>query len=142
MTSHASKQLTWSRGRAVAIVVAALVVLAPVALAGVGDYTCSDPSKVYYGNSRLFQRPAGIDCDKVYDRISEYKEIVRRGLTAKDPQYHLLMKKATARFSEAVKEMARDKSHDLVAHTGSVKKAKTSAKDVPDRTQDVIQKLD
>ena len=142
MTSHASKKPTRTRGRAVCVVVAALLVLAPVALAGVGDYTCSDPSKVYYGNSRLFQRPAGIDCDRVYDRISEYKEIVRRGLTAKDPQYHLLMKKATVRFSEAVKKMAKGNNHDLVAHTGSIRKAKKSARDVPDRTQDVIQKLD
>lgn len=124
------------------VAVLGLLLAASVAAAGVGDYTCSDPSKVYYGNSRLFQRPAAVDCDKVYDRISEYKEIVRRGLTAKDPQYHLLMKKATKRFSEAVKKMAKAKSHDLVAQIGAVKKARKSAQDVPDRTQDVIGKLD
>jgi len=121
---------------------ALLLVLAPLAVAGVGDYHCSDPSKVYYGNSRLFQRPAVIDCDKVYAHISEYKEIVRRGLTAKSPRYHLLMKKATERFSAAVKKMAKAKSHDLVALAGTVTKAKEKAKDIPDRTQDVIRLLD
>ena len=122
--------------------VVALLLAAPVALAGVGDYTCADPSKVYYGNARLFQRPAEVDPDRVYDRISEYQEILRRGLTPKDPQYHLLMKKATERFTEAVKKTARAKNHDLVAQIGAVKKAKKKAKDVPDRTQDVIKKLD
>lgn len=120
----------------------ALLLAAPIAVAAVGHYTCTDPSKVYYGNSRLFQRPASVDCGLVYDQISEYKEIVRRGLTTKDPQYHLLMKKATERFAAAVKKMARAQNHDLVAEPGAVKKTKKTAKDVPDRTQDVIQKLD
>jgi len=134
--------MTRLRPSPVLLGLAALLVLAPLALAGVGDYACSDPSKVYYGNARLFQKPACVDCDQVYDRIGEYQEIVRRGLTAKDPQYHLLMKKATERFSEAVKEMAKADGHDLVAQVGAVTKAKKDAKEVPDRTQDVISKLD
>ena len=97
----------------------ALLLAAPIALAAVGQYTCTDPSKIFYGNSRLFQRPAAVDSSLVYDRISEYQEIVRRGLTAKHPQYHLLVEK-----------------------TGAIRKTKKTAKDVPDRTQDVIQKLD
>ena len=124
---------------AVALLLGGLV---SVADAGVGDYDCSDPSKVYYGNHRLFQRPAHVDCDKVYGRISEYQEIVRRRLTDKDPQYHILMKKASKRFAAAVKKMARDKRHDLVAQSGSVRKSKDKAKDIPDRTDDVIQALD
>ena len=79
---------------AVALLLGGLV---SVADAGVGDYDCSDPSKVYYGNHRLFQRPAHVDCDRVYGRISEYQEIVRRRLTDKDAQYHILMKKASKR---------------------------------------------
>ena len=124
------------------VLVAVLALGAAVADAGVGDYTCDDPSKVYYGNQRLFQRPACVDCDRVYANIPEYQEILRRRLTDKDAQYHLLMKKATKRFSAAVKKMARDKNHDLVAQTGTVRKAKKKAKDVPDRSQDVIDALD
>jgi len=132
------------RARSLSLLLAWLVVFAavPPAFAGVGDYRCSDASKVYFGNSRLFQRPAVIDCDKVYAHIPEYKEIVRRGLTAKSPRYHLLMKKATERFSAAVQKMARAKNHDLVALIGAVQKAKKTAKDIPDRTQDVIRKID
>lgn len=116
--------------------------LATTADAGVGHYTCSQPNKVFYGNHRLFQRPAHVCSDTVYGRISEYQEIVRRRLTDKDAQYHILMKKASKRFSAAVKKMARDKNHDLVAQCGTVSKAKTKAKDVPLRTDDVIQALD
>jgi len=121
---------------------------APVAWAGagselrVGDYSISDPSKVYVGNHRLFQRPATVSCDRVYDRIPEYQEIVRKGLTEKDPNYHILMKKASKRFSDAVKKMARAKRHDLVACAGAIKKDRKEAPDIPDRTSEVIKALD
>jgi hypothetical protein len=124
-----------------AVTLALLLLLAPIAAAGLGEYTCADPSKVYYGNHRLFQRPCHISCNKVYDQIPEYKEIVRKGLGEKDPQYHLLMKKATARFSAAVKKMARANNHDLVACVSAIKKNKKTAKDIPDRTTECIAAL-
>jgi len=129
----------------VSVLVLALVVAmvcAPLCWARVGDYSCSDPSKVYYGNHRLFQRPATVSCDRVYDRIPEYQEIVRKGLTEKDTRYHILMKKASKRFSEAVKKMARARNHDLVACVGAVKKDREKAPDIPDRTAEVIKALD
>ncbi len=105
---------------------------------GLGDYKVTEPKKVYYGNARLFKKPATIDCDRVYRRIPEYKKILEKGLTDRDPEYHLLMKKASARFSEAVKRMARDLDHDLVAESGAIEKARESAKNLVDRTDDVI----
>ena len=124
------------------LALALLLLAAPLASAALGDYTCSDPSKVYFGNHRLFRRPCHISCDQVYDKIPEYQEIVRKGLTAKDARYHLLMKKASARFSAAVKKMARANNYDLVAFAGSVKKNKKTAKDVPDRTASCIEALE
>ena len=105
---------------------------------GLGDYKVKDPKKVYYGNARLFKKPATIEADRVYRRIPEYKKILEKGLTDRDPEYHLLMKKASARFSEAVKRMARDLDHDLVVESGSIEKARESAKNLVDRTDDVI----
>ena len=132
-----------SRTARLLLVIGAFVLgTAATVAAGVGDYTCTDPSKVYYGNHRLFQRPATVSCDKVYDAIPEYQEIVKKGLTDKDPRYHILMKKASKRFSAAVKKMAKSKNHDLVACTGAVKKAKEKAKDIPDRTKECIKALD
>ncbi len=120
---------------------AVLALLTGTASAGVGDYRCTDPTKVYYGNARLFQRPAMISSDEVYRHIPEYKEIVKKGLDDKDARYHFLMKKASARFTEAVKQTARDLDHDLIAEDGAVSKAKKEAKDVPERTDEVIQNL-
>ena len=131
-----------ARRIAAAFVLLATVLATSAAMAGAGDYSCDDPSKVYYGNERLFRKPAEVDCDRVYGRISEYQEIIRRRLTDKDPEYHMLMKKASKRFTAAVKKMAVSKGHDLVAQQGTVVKADDKAKDVPDRTDEVIQALD
>jgi hypothetical protein len=114
---------------------------APLVSAGVGDHKCTDCNKVYYGNPRLFKAPCEISADRVYKHIKEYKEILEKGLTDKDVQYHFLMKKASERFNDAVKQMAKDEGFDLVAETGTVKKAKDDAKDAPDRTDDVIKNL-
>jgi hypothetical protein len=116
---------------------------AAVAVAGVGDYRCGDESKVYHGNPRLFQKPCHLSADRVYAEIPEYQEIVRKGLTDKDPRYHFLMKKASERFGEAVKAMARDAAynHDLVAEDGTIRKEKQDAADIPDRTDATIAKL-
>jgi hypothetical protein len=125
-----------------ALVASLILGSASLAAARVGDYTCSDPSKVYYGNHRLFQRPATVSCNQVYDRIPEYQEIVRKGYTEKNPQYHILMSKASKRFSEAVKKMAVKFRHDLIACAGAVAKEREEAEDIPDRTQDCIDALD
>lgn len=129
-------------GLVLGLALGVILVAAPLAWARVGDYSISDPSKVYYGNHRLFQRPATVSCDKVYDRIPEYQEIVRKGLTEKDPSYHILMKKASKRFSDAVKKMARAKRHDLVACAGAIQKDRKEAPDIPDRSSEVIKALD
>jgi hypothetical protein len=139
--------MTWMRIPALpALTVGAFTALCllggTAAEAVVGDYTCADPNQVYFGNHRLFQRPCVISCDRVDRHIPEYQEILRRGLTDKDPQYHLLMRKATARFSDAVKKTARKLRHDLVAQVGAVCKARKEAPDPPDRTDDVVRALD
>lgn len=114
-----------------------------VELAALGDYRVTDEAKVYHGNSRLFQRPAQIRSSEVYDQIPEYQEIVKKGLTDKDPRYHFLLRRASERFSEAVKAMARDASfdHDLVAESGAVTRSRKEAAEIPDRTSAVIAKL-
>jgi hypothetical protein len=124
------------------LALALLVLVAPPAWAGIGDYDCPNPSKVYLGNPNLFQRPCTVDCDRIYSHIPEYQEILRRNLTDRNPEYHILMKKATKRFTAAVKKMAAARKHDLVAQKGAVTKAKKDAKDVPDRTDEVIRDLD
>jgi hypothetical protein len=120
------------------LVAVTLFVCAPAAGADVGAYRCADPAKVYLGNPKLFQKPAVIAADRVYGAISEYREILQKGLTDKDVHYHFLMKKASERFSKAVKAMARKEGHDLVAESGSIEVAKRESAAPPDRTDAVI----
>lgn len=141
---NATKASAGSRklaGATLALLLAFTLGAAGIAVAGVGHYRCADPNKVYFGNARLFQKPCHVDSDKVYKHIKEYREILDKGLTDKSPRYHFLMKKASARFNDAVKQTARDLDHDLVAESGTVKKAKKGAKAVPDRTDDVVANL-
>lgn len=123
------------------LVVLLVAVTAAPALATVGDYRCVDATRVYLGNARLFQSPCHVDSDAVYRQIPEYREILEKGLTDRDVQYHFLMKKAAKKFSDAVKAVARDGGHDLVAEQGTVSKAREEAPEVPDRTQAAIAAL-
>ena len=106
--------------------------------AGVGDYRCTDPSKVYFGKCCLFRSPCTISADQVYRHIPEYQEILRRSLTEKDVDYHFLMKKASTRFADAVKKMAKAKKRDLVAETGTITKVRKKAPAIPDYTQQTV----
>lgn len=111
------------------------------AAASPGDYKCVNEGRVYLGNARLFKAPAHIDSNRVYRQIAEYREILEKGLTDRDVHYHVLMKKVAARFAEAVKAMARNHKHDLVAEVGAIEKARGEASDVPDRTDAAIAAL-
>ena len=74
-------------------------------------------------------------------RVAEYREILDKGLTDKDVRYHFLMKKASEKFLEAVKQMARELDLDLVAESGAVKVTKRGVEAPPDRTDDVKSRL-
>ncbi len=121
---------------------AALIGLsASPAAAAIGDYACADASRVYLGNARLFHNPCHVNSSAIYRQIAEYREILERSLSDHDPQYHLLMQKAAKRFNDALKTMARNQGHDLVAETGTITKARNEASDVPERTQAAIAAL-
>lgn len=123
-----------------ALLLAFLVQPAP-AWAGVSDYRVVDAGGVYFGNHRLFSKPGVVLADRVYRAIPEYREILDQGLTDKDVRYHFLMKKASERFGEAVKQAARDLDLDLVAEVGAVRAARNGVAAPPDRTDEVVARL-
>ncbi len=123
-----------------ALLLALLVRPAP-AWAGVSDYRVVDAGGVYFGNHRLFSKPGVVLADRVYRAIPEYREILDQGLTDKDVRYHFLMKKASERFGEAVKQAARDLDLDLVAEVGAVRAARNGVAAPPDRTDEVVARL-
>lgn len=105
------------------------------------SYRVDDPTLVYLGNPRLFKKPCAVSADRVYRAIPEYQEILDKNLTDKDVRYHFLMKKASDKFSRAVKDLARDLSYDLVAGTGAVSPATKDTPAVPDETSSAISRL-
>jgi hypothetical protein len=127
---------------ATAIALAVLLVGAPPAHAdGKPAYRVDDPTLVYLGNPRLFKKPCVVSADRVYRAIPEYREILEKNLTEKDVRYHFLMKRASDKFGAAVKDLARDLGHDLVAATGAVAANTADAPPVPDCTDAAIQRL-
>lgn len=140
--SGRSAHRTGVRVLAAALTAVALVLLvAPTAQAGLGDYRCTDNGRVYHGNARLIRKPAVVSADRVYARIPEYQTILREGLTDKDVRYHFLMKEASKKFSRAVKAMARALGHDFVAEVGAVVVVRKGATEPPDCTSEVISRL-
>ena len=104
-------------------------------------YRVDDVSLVYFGNPRLFKKPAEVSADRVYRAIPEYKEILDKNLTDKDVRYHFLMKKASEKFCKAVDTLAKDLAYDLVAGKGAVILVTTDAPAVPDATDATISRL-
>ena len=144
MRHSCERQGNASRWVATAIVVALLaaaVTPREAAADGKPVYRVDDTTLVYFGNPRLFRKPCEVSADRVYRAIPEYREILDKNLTEKDVRYHFLMKKASEKFAAAVKALARDLSHDLVAGTGAVQRNATDAPPVPDATDATIQRL-
>lgn len=108
---------------------------------GLGDYSCTDPSKAYYGNVSMIRRPAVVTLETVYARIPEYQQIRSQGLTDKNPKYYFLLQKTSATFADAVKAAARAGRYDFVAETGTIRREDPDAEEPADLTQAVIAKL-
>jgi hypothetical protein len=105
-------------------ILCATVIVASALRAGDDDappaYKVADKGKVYYGNPDSFSRPAVIASARVWSEIPEYKEILSKKLTGKDPEYWILLDKANRKFFKAISKVAAGKGHDLVAESGAV----------------------
>ncbi|MCZ6690289.1 MAG: hypothetical protein O7H41_11840 [Planctomycetota bacterium] len=122
------------------LLLAVLLLSPPLANeSGTGDSYKVDRNKVYYGNPDSFKKPATIDRDKVFAKISYYAQILKEGLTRKDARYWTLLKKANKVFSKALGKVATDGGYDLIAESGSIKaKGKKKKKAPPDITKAAI----
>ncbi len=98
-----------------------------------------DAAQVYYGAPATCKAPAVVDADRVYRAIPEYKKILDNKLTEKDPNYSMLLLRASRKFKKAVESGATDKAADLVANLGAVT---WEGHTVPDITDTVLEKLE
>ncbi|MCK6461605.1 MAG: hypothetical protein L6Q95_17120 [Planctomycetes bacterium] len=95
-----------------------------------------DSDGIYFGTGKNPKTPGVLVADDVWKEIPEYKKILDDELTEDDPEYHLLMLKATERFNKALKALAKRDSHDMLGEVGSIK-ANSGAK-IPDVTAEMI----
>ena len=95
-----------------------------------------DPDGVYFGKGTHPSDPGVLVADDVWKEIPEYKKILADELTEDDAEYHLLMLKATERFNQALKSLAKRDSHDMLGETGAIV-AKGGGK-IPDVTSEMI----
>lgn len=95
-----------------------------------------DTDGIYLGTGKCPKTPGVLVADDVWKEIPEYKKILADELTEDDPEYHLLMLKATERFNKALKALAKRDSHDMLGEVGSIK-ANNGAK-IPDVTAEMI----
>lgn len=98
-----------------------------------------DAKKVYLGDPDAFTSAATVSSKKVFLEIPEYQKIVDEGLDQNDARYWVLLKKANAKFRAALKRVAQDEGHDLVAEKGAVV---SDGDELPDLTKMIIAALE
>lgn len=94
-------------------------------------------TEIYYGKKDGAKKPAEIKAQDAFNEIPEYKKIKEKGLTKDDAEYWVLLNKANEKFNKAVKKVAEEEKHDVVAEKGKVKFDSTPA----DITKKVIEAL-
>lgn len=94
---------------------------------------------VYFGNASNTTAPASVDEDRVREATPEWQTIRAEGVRKGSARYKILMAEADKRIREAVRDVALNRSKDLVVRAGDVTDAK--GKDVADITNDVVERL-
>ena len=97
-----------------------------------------DEDGIYYGAGKHPKTPAITEADDVWAEIPEYKQIVDEELDEDDANYHILMKKATERFSKALKKIAERDGYDMIGEKGSIESKGDKKKKIPDITKELI----
>jgi len=95
-----------------------------------------DTDGIYLGTGSHPKAPGVLVADDVWKEIPEYKKILEDELDEDDPEYHLLMLKATERFNQALKALAKRDSYDMLGEKGSIKA--NNGDKVPDVTSEMI----
>lgn len=97
-----------------------------------------DEDGIYYGEGKNPKTPAITKADDVWTEIPEYKQIVDEELEEDDPNYHILMRKATERFSKALKKIAERDGYDMIGEKGSIESKGDKKKEIPNITKELI----
>lgn len=97
-----------------------------------------DEDGIYHGKGKHPKTPAITKADDVWAEIPEYKSIVDDELDEDDAEYHILMRKATERFVQALKKVAKRDGYDMIGEKGSIESKGDIKKEIPDVTKELI----
>jgi hypothetical protein len=124
--------------RIAALAVGIVLLARGPAIAGDDDasFEVVDADAIYLGTGTHPKTPGVMVADDVWKEIPEYRKILDDNLTEDDPEYHLLMLKATERFNQALKALTKRDGYDMLGEVGSIK-AKNGAK-IPNVTSDMV----
>ncbi len=112
--------------------------IAPVQADAGHAFEVVDEDAIYYGEGKHPKTPAITEADDVWAEIPEYKQIVAEELEEDDPNYHILMRKATERFSKALKKIAERDGYDMIGEKGSIESKGDKKKKIPNITKELI----
>lgn len=106
---------------------------------GAASFEVVDEDGIYYGEGKNPVSPAVMVADDVWAEIPEYKRIVDEDLDEEDAEYHLLLKKASERFQQALEKVAKRDGYDMVGESGSIEVRGDKEVEIPDITEDLIE---
>ena len=129
----------WAR-RATLLALAAAVIAMRLVAEVPSDVQVKDRSKIYLGDADRFSKPSVVTAAKVYAEITEAQEIKRRQLDRNDPDYYVLMEKASRKFRAALEESAKAGPYDLVAEKGAVTRTDGTLPDLTDAAVEEVKK--
>ena len=92
-----------------------MVLGAPAAQAAVNK------SRIYYGDPYNFKMPGEIKAYKVFNAISEFKQIKEENIKSSDAEYWILMRRANKKFRLALKRVSNKHGYDLIGEIGFVR---------------------
>jgi len=122
----------------VRVLIAGFAAALPAAAADEASFEVVDAEAVYYGKGKHPKAPGVLSAGDVWAEIPEYRRIIDEELTDDDPEYHLLLRKATERFNQALRKVAKREGHDMLGEVGAIVATGEEPKEIPDVTQDLV----
>ena len=114
----------------------AIIILGLISSYAPAEETQKPEPVVYYGDSKVFNKPAAIEANKILESHPAYKKIREKKLKPTGAEYWLLMNGFNSELQRAVTKVAGDKGYDLIVEKGStLLLTEVSSSDTPPKTE-------
>ena len=90
---------------------------------------------IYYGDSETATCPAELRAGEVFVEIPEYQKILEENIDKQSGKYWTLLRKANARFQNAVRRIAKKEALDIIVEKGY---CEPSSKDITEPVIEIV----